>query len=72
MNELAPNTIEVHSLVTLRISGVAFDRPPEVKQEFRQVPGGYSAHNQIEGIVVDGDDWLLTMQLAPRRTVHLS
>ena len=62
----------MNSLVTLRISGVAFDRPPEVKQEFHRVPGGYSAHNQIEGIVADGGDWLITMQLAFGRTVHLN
>jgi len=57
--------------VTLRVSGVDFTATPTVEQTFHRASGGYSAHSRVEDIVHDGHDWLITMQLAPGRTVHL-
>ena len=61
----------INSVVTLRVSGVDWSQAPVVEQEYHQVPGGYSAHDQIEEIAADGGDWLITMQLAPGRTVRV-
>jgi len=61
----------INSSVTLRVSGAGPGAPPEVDQEFRSLPGGYAAHDQVESAERDGDDWLITMQLAPGRRVHL-
>jgi len=61
---------EINSSVTLRVSGAGPGAPPEVDQEFRSLPGGYAAHDQVEGAERDGGDWLITMQLEPGRRVH--
>jgi hypothetical protein len=61
----------VSSTLTLRLSGVQWPDPPAVEQQFHKTAGGYGAHNGIEAINRDGDDWLITMQLAPDRTVRL-
>ena len=61
----------MNSFATLRVSGVAFKQPPEVENELHVLAGGYGLHREVESVVQDGDDWLVTMQLAPQRTVHL-
>ena len=60
------------SHLTLRISGSNFRDTPRVEQEFHVTAGGYTLHNQVESIVPDGSDWLITMQLAPHRTVRIA
>lgn len=61
----------INSRLTLRISGVETRRSaPAIKQEFHKVPGGYSGHSEVGPIRRDGDDWLITMQLAPHRTIR--
>jgi len=59
------------SHLTLRISSTTFQNTPQVKQEFHIASGGYTLHNQVESIIPDGPDWLITMQLAPHRTVKI-
>ncbi len=61
----------INSTVTLRISGTNFKKAPSIEQEFHKHEGGYSVHKEIESIVPDGNDWLITLQLAPHRTVKL-
>lgn len=61
----------VNSIVTLRISGGRFKAAPQVEQAFDGTPGGFQSHNQTTEVAADGDDWLVTMQLAPHRTVTL-
>lgn len=61
----------INSLITLRVSGAAFDRAPRVENELQVTAGGYGLHTAVEGGVQDRDDWLVTMQLAPQRTVHV-
>ena len=60
----------VRSHLTVRVSGVG-GKAPEVEQEFHVREGGYSRHNEVETPVRDGNDWLITMQLAPHRTVRV-
>jgi peptidoglycan/xylan/chitin deacetylase (PgdA/CDA1 family) len=62
----------VNSYLTLRVSGSDFKGTPEIDQEYHKREGGYSRHSEIRGIVQDGDDWLITMEIAPHRTVRLS
>ena len=62
----------VNSFVTLRISGSGLGTSPSVDQEFHKSEGGYSRHNEVLTPEKEGDDWLITMQLAPHRTVRLS
>ena len=61
----------INSLLTLRISGAAFARAPRVENELQVAAGGYGLHTGMEGVAQDGDDWLVTMQLAPHRTVRV-
>lgn len=61
----------INSSVTLRVGGLSSNTPPAVENEFHEHAGGLSLHNEIADIVPDGDDWLVTMQLAPQRTVHV-
>lgn len=62
----------MNSTVTLRISGWKTDHTPHIEQTFHRTEGGYAMHRAIESIVRDGDGWLLTLQLAPHRTVCLT
>ena len=62
----------MNCIVTLRISNSGFDVTPEIEQEFHVAEGGYAVHNEVESIKQAGDDFLLTLQLAPHRTIHLS
>lgn len=62
----------VNCTVTLRISGSGIEQPPEIEQEFHVTAGGYAVHKQVESVLRDGNDWLVTMQLAPHRTVRIS
>lgn len=57
--------------VTVRLSGTGFRAAPRVAQEPDPVPGGYAAHDRVEAVTRDGDDWLIRLQLAPRRTVRV-
>ncbi len=61
----------VNSRVSLRVSGLSCSRPPCIENELHVHAGGYSLHQGIESVVADGDDWLVTMQLAPHRTVRM-
>lgn len=61
----------VNPVVTLRVSGAAFGGRPEVAQQFHESAGGYAGHRAVESVKPDGADWLVTMALAPRRTVTL-
>ncbi|MDP6776973.1 MAG: polysaccharide deacetylase family protein [Candidatus Latescibacteria bacterium] len=61
----------INSDLTLRLSGSGFDRPPEIEQEFHSRDGGQAMHNAVQTVARDGDDWLITMQLTPGRTVSL-
>ncbi|MCF7853799.1 MAG: polysaccharide deacetylase family protein [Candidatus Pacebacteria bacterium] len=61
----------MNSAVTIRVSGAAFDKPPEVANELHVAAGGYTQHQNVESVERDGNDWLITMHLAPHRTVHL-
>ncbi len=61
----------INSDLTLRLSGSGFERPPEIDQDFHSRNGGEAMHNAVQTIVRDGDDWLITMQLTPDRTVSL-
>jgi hypothetical protein len=58
--------------VTLKISDTGFTKVPRVEQDFQKAEGGYAAHKGIESIKKVGNDFLLTLQLAPHRTIHLS
>jgi len=60
----------MNSLLTLRVSGVAFESVPAVTSELHVHPGGYNLHHTVESMAPDGNDWLVTMQLAPQRTVR--
>jgi len=62
----------VNSLLTLRISGADFERPPVVESELHEHAGGYGLHTDVEALERDGDDWLITMQLAPGRTAYVT
>ncbi len=62
----------MNSHVTLRVSGTGLATAPQVEQQFHVVAGGYGMLKDVESVVQDGDDWLITMQLAPRRTVKLT
>jgi hypothetical protein len=61
----------MNSTVTLRIGGVECSAPPRVENEIHDWSGGYGVHTAIGEIVRQGQDWLITMQLAPRRTVRI-
>ena len=61
----------VNSLLTLRLSGVTFASTPVVENELHVHAGGYGLHREAASITPDGDDWLITMQVAPYRTVHV-
>jgi len=61
----------VSSWVTLRVGGLASDAEPVVRQECHRTEGGYGAHVDVQTPVRDGDEWLVTLQLAPARTVHV-
>jgi hypothetical protein len=43
-----------------------------VANEFHTYEGGYSLPAAIGDITRDGNDWLISMQLAPRRTVRVT
>jgi len=68
----------INSFLTLRVSGSGFSSTPKIEQRFYGAEEGYDEHNlsyrahcAIESIVKDGSDWLITMQLAPGRTIRL-
>ncbi len=61
----------MNSLLTLRVSGARFTGVPAARNEIHVHAGGYGRHHKVENTVRDGADWLVTLQLAPRRTVHL-
>ena len=61
----------MNSMVTLRVSGFGADVTPRVENEFHTHEGGYSLPAEIGDITPDGKDWLISMQLAPRRTVRI-
>ena len=62
----------VNSFVTLRVTGSGLGTTPSVDQEYHKREGGYSRHNEVLTPEKEGEDWLITMQLAPHRTVRLS
>jgi hypothetical protein len=62
----------MNSVVTLRVSGLVSDTTPRVANEFHTYEGGYSLPAAIGDITRDGNDWLISMQLAPRRTVRVT
>jgi hypothetical protein len=62
----------MNSWLTLRISGARFADAPAVRNELHVHAGGYLLHQGIEAPIRAGDDWLITMQVAPRRTVHVA
>jgi hypothetical protein len=60
-----------NSRLTLRISGLGTTTPPRVQQSLLPI-GGYDAgHDQVLDVRQSDDDWLVTLQLAPHRTVHV-
>ncbi len=61
----------MNSIMTLRVSGLNCSEPPKVENQFHTWAGGVGVHSGIGDIVADGDDWLITMQLGPNRTVRL-
>ena len=61
----------VNSLLTLRLAGTTFASSPAVENEFHAHAGGCGLHREVADVTRDGDDWLITMQLAPQRTVHV-
>ena len=62
----------MNSHLTLRISGTGLEQEPRIEQQFHETAGGYAMHKDVESIVKDGNDWLITMQLAPHRTVQVT
>tara|TARA_B100001123_G_scaffold442047_2_gene584672 strand:- start:16843 stop:17877 length:1035 start_codon:yes stop_codon:yes gene_type:complete len=58
--------------VTLRLSNSGFDSVPQIEQEYHVSEGGYAFHKEVESIRRAGDDFLLTLQLAPHRTIHIT
>ena len=61
----------MNSTVTLRVSGLTAGEKPEVKQTFHVTAGGYAMHRAVEAVTREGEDWLVTMEIAPHRTVCL-
>lgn len=68
----------INSTMTLRISGADFTSTPVIDQRFYGAAEGYdvynlgySAHNTVESVKQDGGDWLVTLQLAPGRTIKI-
>jgi len=60
------------SFVTLRVSGARLAREPKLSIEYHADSAGYAgAHTQLRSARPDGQDWLVTLQLAPRRTIRL-
>ena len=61
----------INCFVTLRVSGTGLAETPAMSQTFHRHEGGYAAHKGVASVVRAGDDWLITMQLAPYRTVRV-
>ena len=68
----------INSFLTLRVTNACFTTPPKVEQYFfgskegyNENNLGYREHNVVESIVRDEDDWLVSMQVAPGRTIRL-
>jgi len=62
----------MNSFVTIRVSGAGFEQAPSLQQQFHRHDGGFAQHDEVQSVERSGSDWLLTMQLAPFRTVALS
>ena len=64
----------VNPELTFRISapvGSAPDREPTVSFDFHLKEGGYHSHSRVGDIRRDRDDWIITMESAPFRTVNV-
>lgn len=57
--------------LTLRVSGVEAQEPPGITQTFHKHEGGYAGHQGVETVERNGADWLVTLALAPHRTVRV-
>jgi hypothetical protein len=61
----------VNALLTVRVSGMDFPRAPQVLQGgLPDAPCGMH-RKYIDRVEADGADWLITLELAPGRTVTL-
>lgn len=61
----------VNSELTFRLTGLADIAAPTVEIEIHTRAGGYASHDAVTDIRSDGPDWLITMQVAPRRTINI-
>ncbi len=62
----------INSFLTLRVSGPSWKELPRVESRFGGMAPGDHLHDEVESVVRDGDDLLVTLQLTPKRTVCLS
>lgn len=58
--------------LTLRIAGLSAGPTPVVRQEHRDGPAFRTVHDRVLDVRADGPDWIVTLELAPHRVVHVA